>query len=257
MQASWPVTQKRETIVNAPMGYDEFAALTTYEKVIPPGVLAEINAAIDSSFTPQPVRVQPREVADILRQVDAFAQLESSACATTRAFARLMARGPLEDRPHHVLRCVSVANHPDGHCRHFDSHLLTLLIPLQLAAPDAFFNGDLVVYPRVRRRISTIGNVLCKLRHGIQRNLPFALRKRLTLRDLRRGRCTRVGVQPGNVYVFNGFALKHANLHVEAGQRRSLLIHYYDPGFSLGLSKVLRLMRKMRDRLHRNMTGMY
>ena len=239
------------------MGYEEFAALTAYQKVIPPGVLDEINAAIDSSFAPEPVRVEPRTVADILRTVDAFRHLELSVCATTRAFARHMCQGTLEERPHHVLRCVSMATHPDGHCRHFDSHLLTLLVPLQLAAPDAFFNGDLVIYPhQVRRRISTLGNVFCKIKHGIQRNLPFTLRKQLTLRDLRRGRCSRVQVEPGSVYVFNGFALKHANLHVEQGQRRSLLIHYYDPGFSLGLSKALRGTRKMRDRLHGNMTGM-
>lgn len=239
------------------MGYEEFAALTTYQEVIPPGVLDEINAAIDSSFTPALARIEPRAMADILRKVDAFRQLEASVCAATHVFARQMCRGPLEERPHHVLRCVSSVNHPDGHCRHFDSHLLTLLIPLQLAAPDAFFNGDLLIYPNVRRRISTLENVFCKVKHGVQRNLPFALRKRLTLRDLRRGRCTRMHVEPGSVYVFNGFALKHANLHVEQGQRRSLLIHYYDPGFSLGLSKVLRGMRRMRDRLHRNMTGMY
>ncbi len=201
--------------MNAPMGFEKFATLTAYQSVIPSGVLDEINAAIDSSFAPDPVRVEPRGVADILRKLDAFRDLERSVCAMTRDFARHMCKGLLDDRPHHVLRCVSKANHTDGHCRHFDSHLLTLLVPLQLAAPDAFFNGDLLVYSQARQRITTLGNVFCKFKHGMQRGLPFALRKHLTLHDLRRGQCSRVRVHPGNVYVFNGFALKHANLHVD------------------------------------------
>jgi len=239
------------------MGYEEYAALTTFREVIPSSLLAEINAAIDASFGPTPIRVEPRAVGEMLRQVDTFRQLESLVCTTTQRFARKMSQVPFEERPHHVLRCVSQANGDNAHCRHFDSHLLTMLVPLQLADSEAFFNGDLVVYNNdVRRRISTIGNVICKIRHGIHRNLPFEFRKRLTVRDLQRGNCARVNVEPGSVYVFNGFALKHANLHVEEGQRRSLLIHYYDPGFSMGLSKALRFSRKIRDRLQGNMTGM-
>jgi hypothetical protein len=79
----------------------------------------------------------------------------------------------------------------------------------------------------------------------------------MTLRDLRRGRCNRVPVEPGSVYVFNGFVLQHANLDVEVGERRSLLIHYYDPGYSAGLSGTVRGVRMLWDRLRKNMTGMY
>jgi hypothetical protein len=66
-----------------------------------------------------------------------------------------------------------------------------------------------------------------------------------------RGRCERVPCAVGNVYVFNGFVTQHCNLHVESGERRSLLIHYYDPGLSMGLSVAIRTVRGMRDRLHR------
>ncbi|WP_223851463.1 hypothetical protein [Cupriavidus pauculus] len=242
--------------MNTPMGYEEYASLKTFREVIPASVLGEINAAIDASFGPEPTRVEPRSVAEILRKVDAFRQMEEMVCATTLRFARKMSQKPIEERPHHVLRCVSRDNSRDGHCRHFDSHLLTLLVPLQLAAPDSFFNGDLVTYGKTRQRVSTLDNVFCKIRHGVHRNMPFEFRKQLTLYDLRRGNCERISVEPGSVYVFNGFALKHANLHVEDGQRRSLLIHYYDPGFSMGLSKALRFSRKLRDRLQGNMTGM-
>lgn len=231
-------------------------ALAAFSSVIPMPTLAAINAAIDRSFGEQPERAEPFAMAELLRRNEAFRKLEETVCAETRAMATTLLKKSLRWEAFHVIRCASTSTRNESHCRHYDSHLLTLLIPLKLA-PDGVCNGDLLVYHPPRLAVSTVANVFCKLRHGIQRNLPFHIRKWLTLRDLRRGRCNRVPVEPGSVYVFNGFVLQHANLDVEVGERRSLLIHYYDPGYSAGLSGTVRGVRMLWDRLRKNMTGMY
>jgi hypothetical protein len=222
---------------------DRGVALKSFRSVISAETIAEINDAIDRSFGDVPQRSQSGAmVAAMLRRDDAFRQLEASICANARAAAARTGQTTLPLEPFHVLRFASSATLAESHCRHYDSHLLTLLIPLQLA-PDGVCNGDLVMYRRPRLSVSILGNMLCKARHGLQRSLPFKWRKWLTLHDLRRGNCLRMPVHPGSVYEFNGFALQHANLDVEAGQRRTLLIHYYDPGYSLGLSAKLRRER--------------
>lgn len=219
---------------------DKNVALKSFHGVIPMETIAEINLVIDRSFGSVPQRSQSGAIAaELIRRGDAFRQLEQSICANALAMAAEAGQTGLPVEPFHVLRCASAATLAESHCRHFDSHLLTLLIPLQLA-PTAVSNGDLVMYRRPRLSVTTPGNVMCKIRHGIQRSLPFNWRKWLTLHDLRRGNCARIPVQVGSVYAFNGFALQHANFDVQDGQRRTLLIHYYDPGHSLGLSAMLR-----------------
>lgn len=218
-------------------------ALKSYVGVIPTETIAEINEIVNRSFGTVQERAQSAATAaELIRRGEVFRQLEETICASTRAMAAKAGQTDLPQKPFHVIRCASTATQAESHCRHYDSHLLTLLIPLQLA-PEGSSNGDLVMYRRPRLSVSTPGNVVCKIIHGIQRGLPFNWRKWLTLRDLRRGTCDRVPVQVGGVYAFNGFALQHANLDVEVGQRRSLLIHYYDPGHSLGLSEMLRRAR--------------
>lgn len=219
---------------------DESVALQSHHDVVPIQTIAEANSAIDRLFGDAPQRAQSGAlIAAILRRDSRFRELEDHICANARETAARNGQMHLPAEPFHVLRCASVATRAESHCRHYDSHLLTLLIPLRLAA-DGEWNGDLVMYPRPRLSVSTLGNMVCKARHGLQRSLPFQWRKRLTRWDLRRGNCSRVPVRVGSVYEFNGFALQHANLDVQQGQRRTLLIHYYDPGCSMGLSEVLR-----------------
>lgn len=222
--------------------FDRGVGLKDFRSVVPMQAIAEINAALDSLPGNVSQRPHPDTVAKMLRRGDAFRQLEEAVCADTRAMVAGVVQGTLRQEPVHVIRCADPVRRRDSHCRHYDSHLLTMLIPLRLA-PDCACNGDLIMYRCPRLTVSTLGNVMCKIAHGIHRKLPFVWRKWLTLRDLRRGHCSRVPVQLGSVYVFNGFALKHANIDVEMGQRRSLLIHYYDPGHSLGLSWLMRRVR--------------
>jgi hypothetical protein len=219
---------------------DETVALKSFDDVIPEETIADINQFIDQLFNGAPQRSQPGlQIAEMLRRGQAFHDLEQSICANTRTMAARIGATNLPLEPFHVLRCASSSSLAESHNRHYDSHLLTLLIPLQLAAPG-IHNGDLVMYRKPRLYVTTLINLICKIRHGFLRSLPFGIRSWHTLRDLRVGNCKRIPVKPGSVYEFNGFALQHANLDVQNGQRRTLLIHYYDPGHSLGLSEMLR-----------------
>ncbi|MGF6916216.1 hypothetical protein [Paraburkholderia sp. 40] len=219
---------------------DKSVALNSFDNVIPQESIVEINEFIDHLFgTTAPRSQSGAEIAEMLRRGQAFRELEQSICANARAMAAKFGRTNLPTEPFHVLRCASKTSLAESHCRHYDSHLLTLLIPLQLA-PDGVHNGDLVMYRKPRLSVTTLTNVICKMRHGFLQSLPLSWRSWHTLHDLRVGNCKRIPVKPGSVYEFNGFALQHANLDVQNGQRRTLLIHYYDPGHSLGLSSVLR-----------------
>lgn len=219
---------------------DKGVALKAFHSVIPMETIAAINEVITRSFGDTPIRSQSGEIAaEMIRRGEAFRKLEETICADARDMAARTGQTNLPLEPFHVLRCASAATGAESNNRHYDSHLLTLLIPLQLAH-DGISNGDLVMYRHPRLSVSTPGNVICKMRHGLLRSLPFQWRKWLTLYDLRRGNCSRIPVQVGSVYAFNGFAIQHGNLDVESGQRRTLLIHYYDPGHSLGLSAMLR-----------------
>ncbi|WP_170845216.1 hypothetical protein [Chitinasiproducens palmae] len=231
--------------------------VVTAEQVIPRATLDKVNALIDANRAHSPVGlptglVVAAAVADAsaacLREVEAFRQLEAQLRRKARLFVARYAGKRLDERPLHIVRCVDRTTGRESHCRHFDSHALTVLIPLQIAE-DGSRNGDLLIYRRRRTPPSTLVNLLDKARHGAQRNLPLRLRRTLTDFDLRHGRCDRVRCVPGNVYAFNGFVTQHANLDILGGERRSLLIHWYDPGASAGVSTALRRIRRICDRL--------
>jgi hypothetical protein len=228
--------------------------LTVFEHVVSLDLLKWINASIDATrhrWRPADGRRETataKSFGDLLRQSDAFRAAEVEARAASRRWAMETFGRPLAENVLHVIRCVNRDVPSQSHLRHFDSHSLTLLIPLQLAGKGDR-NGDLLLYKKRRQSISLARNVLTKGSLIMQHNLPFAVRRALTRRDLHRRRCVRVACEPGNVYVFNGFITLHANLDVAAGERRSLIIHYYDPGMNAGLRSTLRVWRALRDRI--------
>lgn len=229
----------------------------TFSNIVPRAVLDDINQTIERARKPSTLGlptglvVAPdvaSAIAESLRKIEAFRAMEDALrqSARQRFFAltgRHATQGPL-----HIVRCVDRTTRRESHCRHFDSHMLTLLVPLQLA-DVGHFNGDLLFYQRRRNTPSTPSNIAVKLLHGIQRNLPFGVRRALTVRDLAAGQCERIDCLPGNVYAFDGFVTQHGNLHIEYGERRSLLIHWYDPGMSGGLSLAMRKLRRICDSL--------
>jgi hypothetical protein len=170
--------------------------------------------------------------------------MESQACADSREWAGA-ARLSFSEEVEYLLRCVNPEMDWQSHLRHHDSHLLTLLVPLWLADGPGK-NGDLTLYKERRHTVSFLGNMAYKTWLVLQQNRQFSARKQQTLRDLRRGRCRRIACSPGNVYAFNGFASLHANLEIESGERRSLIMHYFDPCLTAGIKHVTRALRRSR-----------
>jgi hypothetical protein len=250
LASEYPAMLKDDTTADT-----EIAApgVRLFEGVVPRALLEQINATIDETrdtWRPADGRRATQttaRVVELLRQHDEFQRTEQQAGAASRRWAAQ--KGLVVDgEPLYVLRCVNRSQPAQSHLRHYDSHILTLLIPLR-SAPDVEENGDLIVYREPRRLLSAVTNVMAKAWLIALRRLPLAVRRAQTRRDLARHRCDRIACVPGNVYAFNGFVTRHANLHVEQGERRSLIVHYYDPGMTAGLRIVPRTWRAIRDRL--------
>jgi hypothetical protein len=228
--------------------------VTVFAGVVPQSALQSINAMIDATrhqWQPADGRRESKLAlmfVELLRKSDAFRATEAKACEASQRWAtQKFGRTPALNRLY-VLRCVNRDTPSQSHLRHFDSHVLTLLIPLRLAQPGEQ-NGDLVMYRKQRSSISLVHNVVTKAALVVQQHLPFRTRLALIRRDMLSKRCVRVTCEPGNVYGFNGFITMHANLAIDAGERRSLIIHYYDPGLTAGVRSAARAVRSLSDRL--------
>jgi hypothetical protein len=233
---------------------DQRDPVRVFEGVVPRSLLEYMNSSIDTArheWRPADGRraaTMARNFAELLRASDSFNAVESRACSAARRWAAVALGKELAGEPLYVLRCVDSGMPSQSYLRHYDSHILTILIILQLA--DGYDRcGDLIVYKRERGSISSIANVRTKTWLMIEHVLPLPVRRALVDRDRSKGRCGRIVCSPGNVYVFNGFVTLHSNVDVESGERRSLIIHYYDPGLTAGLQRITQTFRGFRDRL--------
>jgi hypothetical protein len=228
--------------------------INVFVDLVPPELLETINACIDATrneWKPADGRrasVTARSFAEQLRQNERFEAMEAQVCAAARRWATTVLKKEVTDEPLHVLRCVGPGAASQSYLRHFDSHVLTVLVPLQLAR-DGDRNGDLVLHVRQRKTISPLANLLTKSGLFFEHGLPFFIRRMLVAPDLSNGRCERIPCSVGNVYVFNGFVTLHHNLDVAAGERRTLIIHHFDAGLTSGARSIMRSFRGLRDRL--------
>jgi len=228
---------------------DDELGLTVFEDVIPQHLLVWINRVIDaqrerwSAPDGSSEAVLAASFGRALRRIERFRLIEQGACAAVTRYPEPPI--PAADSSH-ALRCVNRDMSWLSHLRHHDSHLLTLLIPLQLAAGE--HNGDLLLYRKRRQSVSRFSNLLYKTWLVIQQNRGLGVRRRQTYRDIEQQRCRRIACKPGHVYVFNGFVSLHANLEIDSGERRSLIIHHFDPRLTLGIKHVTRALRKLRLR---------
>jgi hypothetical protein len=244
-EAFLPSTDTVDALVGRTTHYQDLG-LTVFDNVIPRRVLDQMNAAIDANKSTWPAPdggdlPLAKSLSEMIRRTARFRALESQACEAARHWAAATAGLKYVEESLHVLRCVNRDMMWQSHLRHHDSHLLTLLIPLQLADPTER-NGDLVLYKRRRQSVSFLGNMAYKTWLVIQQNRRFAARARQTRRDLSLGRCRRIACVPGNVYAFNGFLSLHANLEIDSGERRSLIIHHFDPCLTAGIKHVTRAL---------------
>jgi len=220
--------------------------IAVFDSVVPPATLSGINGKLDAAYAATPDHAQffgsAMDIVHTLRDIPAFSEMEREAVRTASDWLASSMHVNGTVGPWFGLRVGSSTSTSGSHCRHFDSHVLTLVIVLQTAS-DKDKSGDLIVYPKPRSIPGRHENLLRKSVQWGERGLPFPLRAARTERHLERGLCSRVRGVAGSVYVFNGFLMQHCNLDVLAGERRSLIIHYLDPGLSMGLSAINRLRR--------------
>ena len=126
-----------------------------------------------------------------------------------------------------VLRVVSGEQQKkQAYLYHFDAHLITILIPIIIPNNKSGKNGDLVLFPNLRKMHKNLFlNILQKLlfQNIISRTILNInlFRKIFKYKVLK--------IKPGNIYMFFGFKSLHANLEIETfSTRATLLIHCYD-----------------------------
>lgn len=110
---------------------------------------------------------------------------------------------------------------------HYDSYVVTALVPLLIPGGPAEVRGDLVMYPNLRRvRRNVFVNIVEKilvenaLACRVWR-LPF-VQRRLAARA--------IPMQPGNIYFFWGMRSLHANRAcLPTDVRSTALFHFGDP----------------------------
>lgn len=223
--------------------------ITVFKNAVPLTLVTEINRKIDDQvqrkLKPDYRKLSHEDASDILfelRTLKSFNRIEKYHRRISRLnFLAAFDKDPPTDGTCYV-RCAHSLSVSDSHNRHYDSYLMTILVPLKISYAE-IDNGDLIVYKKKDCSVSTSRNLFRKIATKLDQQLPLSLRKRKTNYHLEKELCQRVTCEVGNVYFFNGYNLKHFNLSVGAGERRSLLLHAYDAGNSLGLSNFMRLFR--------------
>jgi hypothetical protein len=125
-----------------------------------------------------------------------------------------------------VLRCLKgQSGKPHSGIFHFDSYLVTALIPL--AIPSEGMAGDLIMFPNTRRvRSRYIWNVIDK----VLLDNPVS---QWTLRVIARSgliEMVRIPMVPGNIYFFWGYRSVHTNEPCDPDKlRATALFHYANP----------------------------
>ena len=109
---------------------------------------------------------------------------------------------------------------------HFDSHQLTILIPIYIPNREGSENGHLMMSPKLRNETNNIIKNICqKLFYQnkiLSQFTKFAwFRKKINLE--------KIILKPKSIFIFNGFTNLHGNLEIhEEDTRATLLIHAYD-----------------------------
>ncbi len=107
---------------------------------------------------------------------------------------------------------------------HYDSYLITALIPIVIPATGR--PGDLYLAPKMRPvRANYIRNVIDKI--IVERIKQKTLRHRA---EIDPKWFTRIRMVPGNLYLFWGYRTIHANEPCDTGTvRATALYHFFDP----------------------------
>lgn len=129
---------------------------------------------------------------------------------------------------------------------HYDSYVVTVLVPLIIPDEPGKPHGDLMLYPNLRRtRLNVFANILEKL---IVESAPA--RWLWSRSRVQRGFAARaVQMQPGNLYFFWGMRSLHANQTCAVESVRSTaLFHYGDPHAGSALKRLSQAHHRFKQR---------
>jgi hypothetical protein len=144
---------------------------------------------------------------------------------------------PASDQPYHqVLRCLTGSSGREhSMVFHFDSHVLAVLLPIEV--PAGKDSGELIVLPNIRAiRSRYASNLIDKI---LVRN-PVSQRILRGMAKSRPERFVRISLVPGNLYFFWGYRSIHANAPCDIEKiRATALFHYGDPHSDSKLKRLL------------------
>ena len=147
-----------------------------------------------------------------------------------------------------ILRVINGGNQKnESHKYHFDAHYLTLLIPIFIPNNKNNLNGDLVIFPNLRKVHRNIFlNVIQKLffqNFFLSKLLNTNLFKKLLKAKI-------LKLEPGNAYIFFGFRTLHGNQEINNHDlRATLLVHFYDV---FEESKIVQMNRERKLKKEKN-----
>jgi hypothetical protein len=138
-----------------------------------------------------------------------------------------------------IIRCTTSNQKTEAFLGHFDSHICTIVIPVQIPRAKELESGELVLFPNVRDvRESKLKNLYKKISFQRYKNRPQeiqALERKYNKKIF--------NFRDNNPIIFHGFNSFHWNLPFYGAEDRiTILIHYYDPD-KFGLGKILRIIR--------------
>ena len=148
----------------------------------------------------------------------------------------------MEDNQYHVSRLVRPGDVSEGYRGHFDSHIFTLVMPIQIPQRDQCdAGGSLLFYPAVRNEPkSEIRNFAGKLyfkryagEGGFAKLAQYSEQQVASFEDSR-------------PLLFLGRQTFHGNMPVDISfnqERLTLLSHFFDPSPVWGIGNVLRRIR--------------
>ncbi|MCC3861731.1 hypothetical protein [Pseudemcibacter aquimaris] len=147
-----------------------------------------------------------------------------------------------KQEPYIVSRVVNPTSINESFRSHFDSHLVTIVVPIEVPKGEKYKQGELLVLPRKRSfPKSGIINIIQKLFYG---SIFYRWYLRSNFRKLEStGNLNVMDIGSFENLVFNGLTTLHCNLPFENNKiRRTLLIHYGDPD-TKGIGALLRKLR--------------
>jgi hypothetical protein len=124
---------------------------------------------------------------------------------------------------------------------HYDSSILTMLVPIVIPEGPAELSGDLIAFPNIRPFTSSIlMNMFGKIK------FQNSISRWFMARQAAQGRYSNhtLKLRPGSIYFFWGFRTLHANFDCEVNKVRATALFFYgDPQPSDPLMKLVRARR--------------